>query len=154
MPLAKIIVGLCGCGKSHMAQDLEIREGYVCLDEEFKGKPFTADRGDLSRGKFDTLVRLLKEGKNCAYTDAMLMDETNRRQFDPWLKELQALKGVTVEWVYFENDLAAANHNCLNDPKRTDGPGRAKLNEGWTRRYTIPPGHTPKPITRIAAKTN
>jgi hypothetical protein len=32
-----------------------------------------------------------------------------RFHLDPWLKELQALKGVTVEWVYFDNDLAAAN---------------------------------------------
>lgn len=154
MPVVKIIVGLCGCGKSHMAQDLETREGYVCLDEEFEGNRFAADTGVLSRGKFDTLVRLLKEAKDCAYTDAMLMDARNRQQFDPWLKELQARKDVTVEWVFFDNDLAAANHNCLNDPKRKDGPGAVANNNRWNPLYTIPPGHTPRPITRVAAKTN
>ena len=64
MPVAKIIVGLCGCGKSHKAQELEIREGYVCLDEELNGKRFAADTGVLSREKLDTLVKLLGEGKN------------------------------------------------------------------------------------------
>jgi hypothetical protein len=59
---------------------------------------------------------------------------------------------VVIEWVYFENDVAAANHNCINDPRRMGGVGRAKLNDGWTRCYTIPAGHKPQPITRIEAK--
>jgi len=82
MPVGKIIVGLCGCGNcgnSHMGQNLEIREGYVCLDEEFEGKRFAADTGVLFKGKFDTLVRLLKEGKNCAYTDALLRGKLSKR---------------------------------------------------------------------------
>jgi hypothetical protein len=154
MPIAKIIVGLCGSGKSHMARVLEAREGYVCLDEEFEGKYFAADSGVLSRGKFDTLVRLLKKGKDCVYTDAMLMDARNRQQFEPWLRELQSIEGVTVEWVFFENDLATANHNCLNDTNRKDGPGAVLNNNQWSPLYTVPHGHTSRPITRIAAKTN
>src|SRR5438067_644722 len=120
MPRAVLIVGLCGSGKSYLACELE-KQGYVCLDESFEDKRFAADTGDLSRGKFDTLVRLLKAGKNCAYTDAMLMDPKNYQQFQPWLKELQAMPDVTVEWVWFANDLEAANYNCINDPNRTDG---------------------------------
>jgi hypothetical protein len=149
MPIAKIIVGLCECGKSHMAEGLEAPEGYVCLGEKFEGKCFAADTGALFRGKFDTLVRLLKEGKDFAYTDAMLMDAWNRRQFDPWLKELRAMKGVTVEWVFFENDLATANHSCLNDHNRKDPPGSVANNNLWSPHYTIPVGHTLRPITRI-----
>jgi hypothetical protein len=75
----------------------------------------------FSRGKFDTLVRLLKKGKDCAYTDAMRMCKATREQFNPWLQELQELSGVIVEWVFFENNVAAANHNCINDLNRTDG---------------------------------
>jgi hypothetical protein len=154
MPRAVLIVGLCGCGKSHLALDLE-KQGFVRLDESFEGRWFVADRGSpLSTDKFNELVKQLTWGKDCAFTEAMLMSEANRKLFQPSLKKLEGMPGVVVEWVFFANDPDSANHNCLNDPNRTDGKGRAKLNDDWTRHYTIPPGHMPKPITRIAAKTN
>ena len=71
-----------------------------------------------------------------------------------FLVELLPFQGVTVEWVFFANDRASANHNCLNDPSRTDGQGRAKLKDQWTQGYTIPKGCTPQPIVRIPAKSN
>jgi hypothetical protein len=82
----------------------------------------------------------------------MLMFETERREFEPCLKQLRAMKDVTVEWVFFAKDPDSANHNCRNDPNRTDGKGRAALNNRWTSWYTIPDGHTPRPIFRIAEK--
>ena len=150
MPRVTIIVGLCGSGKSHLAKQLQ-SQGAVCLDESFKGVRFSADTGVLSRGKFDTLVRLLRDGHDCAYTDAMLMSEATRRQFEPWLKELDALPGVTVEWVFFENDAAAANHNCRNDPNRDAQKvaGDESNNKCWTALYAIPAGHTPRRIEGI-----
>ncbi len=152
MPFAVLIVGLCGSGKSHFARELAQR-GYVCLDESFEGRDFAADIGSpLSTDKFNELVKQLGLGKDCAFTEAMLMFERNPKLFEPSLKKLQAMPGVTVEWVFFTKDLDAANHNCLNDPNRTDGLGRAKLNNDWIHHYTIPAGHNSRPITRIPEK--
>jgi hypothetical protein len=54
--------------------------------------------------------------------------------------------------VFFANDPESANHNCRNDPNRTDGEGRAALNDRWSRCYTIPVGHAPRSIVRIPEK--
>jgi hypothetical protein len=152
MPRAVLIVGLCGCGKSHLAREYATQD-YVCLDESVEGRRFAADPGKtLSTDKFNELKRQLARGKDCAFTEAMLMFEKERQDFEPCLKELQVMKNVTVEWVFFANDPDSANHNCRNDPNRTDGEGRAALNDSWSRFYTIPAGHTPPPIVRIPEK--
>jgi hypothetical protein len=152
MPSAVLIVGLCGCGKSHLASELE-KQGFVRLDESFEGRPFAADPGKaLSTDKFNELKKQLAEGKNCAFTEAMLMSAVNRAEFEPCLKQLEAMPEVSVEWVFFANDPDSANHNCRNDPNRTDGEKWVPLNDQWSRYYTIPVGHTPRPITRIPEK--
>jgi hypothetical protein len=152
MPRVVLIVGLCGCGKSHMAQDYATR-GYVCLDESFEGRRFAALSGkNLSTDKFSELKKQLAHGRDCAFTEAMLMFENERQEFEPCLKQLQAMKGVTVEWVFFANDPEAANHNCRNDSNRKDPEGAVRNNERWTHCYEIPPGHTPRPIFRIPEK--
>jgi hypothetical protein len=59
MPHAVLIVGLCGCGKSHLAQEYAT-QGYVCLDESFEGRRFAADPGkNLSTDKFNELKKQL-----------------------------------------------------------------------------------------------
>jgi hypothetical protein len=149
MPRVVLIVGLCGSGKSYLASEY-VAQGYVCLDESFEGRSFAADPGkNLSTDKFNELKRQLALGRNCAFTEAMLMFEHERENFTPCLKELQAMEGVKVEWVFFANDPDSANHNCRNDRSRMDGEGRAALNERWSRCYSIPDGHTPRPIVRI-----
>jgi hypothetical protein len=147
-----LIVGLCGCGKSHLALELE-KQGFVRLDESFEGRRFAADLGrSLSTDKVNELKKQLAQGKNCAFTEAMLMSAATRTEFEPCLKQLEAMPGVTIEFVFFANDPDSANHNCLNDPNRTDGAGRVKLNNEWSRHYIIPAGHAPRPITRIPEK--
>jgi hypothetical protein len=151
MPRVVLLVGLCGSGKSHLARELEKKEGFVSLDESFGGSRFSADSARLlSTGKFKELERQLAQGKDCAFTEAMLMFEQGRQEFEPCLKRLQATRGVTVQWVFFANDPDSANHNCRKDPNRTDGEGRAALNDRWSHCYTIPAGHTPRPIVRIS----
>lgn len=152
MPHAVLIVGLCGCGKSHLARDYASR-GYVCLDESFEGRRFAADPGkNLSTDKFNELKQQLAQGKNCAFTEAMLMSAATRTEFEPCLKQLEAMPGVTVEWVFFANDRESANHNCRNDPNREDPEGAVRNNDRWTACYEIPAGHTPRPICRIPEK--
>lgn len=80
------------------------------------------------------------------------MFEKERQEFEPCVKQLQAMKGVSVEWVFFANDPDAANHNCRNDPNRKAPDGAVRNNARWTRLYTIPAGHTPRPIFRIPSK--
>ncbi len=74
MPDVRLIVGLCGCGKYHRAKELQ-ENGYVVLDETYPFEPekrFAADDGrHLSTEKFNELVKQLKEGKKCAFTEAM-----------------------------------------------------------------------------------
>jgi hypothetical protein len=152
MPHAVLIVGLCGSGKSQLAQDYA-SQGYVCLDESFEGRRFAADsEKNLSTDKFNELKRQLALGRNCVFTEAMLMFEKERQAFEPCLKQLYAMIGVTVEWVFFANDLEAANHNCRNDPNRKDPEGAVLNNGRWTGHYQIPAGHTARPIFRILEK--
>jgi hypothetical protein len=151
VPDVKIIVGLCGSGKSHLAGDLA-QQGYVVLDEKFAGERFAADSTHLSPRKFEVLVEQLQQGKNCAFTEAMLMFPQVQQTFQPCLDRLRAMKGVTVEEVFFENDLEAANHNCMNDPNREDGTLWTRQNEVWSPMYHIPDGLTPRQIERIPDK--
>jgi hypothetical protein len=147
-----LIVGLCGSGKTYLATELE-SQGFVCLDESFGGIRFSADPGKLlSTGKSDELERQLMQGMDCAFTEAMLMFEQGRQEFEPCLKRLRAMKDTTIEWVYFANDPDSANHNCRNDPNRSDGEGRVALNVKWCRSYRIPHGHTPRAIVKIPTK--
>jgi hypothetical protein len=135
-----------------LASGLE-RQGFVSLDESFNGSRFSADPGRLlSTAKSDELERLLALGKDCAFTEAMLMFECGRKEFEPCLKRLEAMPRVTVEWVFFANDPDSANHNCRNDPNRTDGEGSVALNDNWTRSYIIPSDQVPRPIARIPIK--
>jgi hypothetical protein len=155
MPHVKLIVGLCGSGKSHLAKELENAEAYVRLDETYPddpGKKFSADPGSsLSTAKFDELLRQLANSKDCAFTEAMLMFAVVRQEFEPCLKVLQAMPGVTIEWVFFVNDRDAANWNCLNDPNpdRKNAKGNVALNNRWYDHYDIPPGATVLPVARI-----
>jgi hypothetical protein len=59
---------------------------------------------------------------------------------------------VTVEEVFFENNLEVANPNCMNDPNRADGTPWTKQNEIWSPMYHIPAGVTPRQIERIPDK--
>jgi hypothetical protein len=151
MPDVKIIVGLCGSGKSHLADELA-QQGYIVLDEEFAGEWFAADSTHLSPKKFEVLVEQLQQGRNCAFTEAMLMFPQVRQTFQPCLDRLRAMEGVTVEEIFFENNLEAANHNCMNDANRRDGTPWTKQNEIWSPMYQIPAGIAPRQIERIPAR--
>jgi hypothetical protein len=150
MPRVKIVVGLCGSGKSHLARELG-EAGYAVLDEDVA---FTVEPGSVLSGpKFDCLLRRLSEGKDCAFTEALLMFKPVRELFMPCLKKRQGMDGVTVEWIFFENDLEAANHNCTNDPGRADGGrGHVQPNNVWSPRYSIPRRATKRAVQRVPPK--
>jgi len=138
--MAKVVllVGLCGSGKTYLAMKLQQDEGYSCLDEGYGD----IDAIGLSKEKNDELIAKLSEGTNCAYTEGMLMDPARRASFAPFLESIEA-QGHEVEWIYFENNVGKANHNCLNDPNRDDKDGAVEHNNQWHHDYHIPAEYFP-----------
>lgn len=133
------IVGLAGSGKSHLMNsgrfDFACHDGFMAV-----GAHESAHRN---------LVRLLRAGKRCAVAELQLMRRYTR---DGYLLRLRrAVPGVRVRWVFFENDIAAASHNCRlrrNKPGDPSGKKHVAMNESWTHWYELPARVRPRKIFR------
>jgi hypothetical protein len=87
-------------------------------------------------GFFDALA----EGNNCAIIEVRYLTQPGRQKL---VEEVRKVHPDTIfNWVCFENDVATANANCRNDPKRSKemSEGNVLLNERWTHLYEYPKG--------------
>jgi len=92
----------------------------------------------------------LAAGHDCALIEIAYLRQWKR---DELVREVRKLYPDTnFEWIYFENDLEAANWNCVNDPDRTPEKiaGDLRNNERWTKQYKIPEGTSVRKIFRIS----
>jgi hypothetical protein len=147
MPHVVLLVGLCGSGKTHHAEEYEKR-GYVKLDEGYSAEDPAAGK-HLSKTKFQALRKAVTNGRDCVFTEAQLMFEPLRQEFERDLATLRGINALTIEWVFFENNLEKAKWNCRNDPKRRDPKGSVANNERWAPFYTIPNGETVRKIHKL-----
>jgi ABC-type glutathione transport system ATPase component len=123
MPKITLIVGLCGSGKTYLANIIKK------FSQQFRP---TVLFDDIKKDDFEKVKVAVKQNKDIIITD-------------PWLcypKELSKAKEMleklgTIDIIYFENDPEA----CLeNIKRRNDGRKVEGFNKHATKYYTVPSG--------------
>lgn len=142
MATVRFIVGYCGSGKSHRAEEI-VKTGCatVKFDEGFLTSPEQQEE----------LIQALLNGIDCVVVEVGFCLECNRKLIEEWLR--QNVPGVRIEWEYFEADLEKANENCRRRMDKPEDPG-GRIHVGLNTQkigsqYKIPPGFAPRPIYQI-----
>jgi hypothetical protein len=96
----------------------------------------------------------LAAGQDSAIVEIAYISQAARDELVRLVRE--RYPDTIFKWMYFENNLAAANWNCLNDPKRPKdkAEGNFVQNEQWTKLYDIPEGADVLKIFRIPPLIN
>jgi len=132
------LLGLCGSGKSHLADELARHSGAKFIDS------LLADQARIS-----LLIDSLSHGQDCLVEEAAFCTEAGRR----WICGLlEAIPDLEIDWICFENDVEAANWNVVNRLNKSDAPGHLEINRRLTKEYTYPSGVTPRSIHRVPAR--
>lgn len=134
-PAVTFIVGLAGSGKTRLLKNLvydAVMDDDFWFSDEAKSENHAA------------LLALLKDGKHCVIAERQFMFASRRDEYE---KQLKAdFPDVQVNWLFFENDLESANHNCESrSPKRGDIGGTSHIdqNKNDSPCYNIPE-HAPR----------
>ena len=135
-----LVLGLAGSGKSHLIrllrQDFCIEEGFALAEQT----------------NINLLKAALSEGKHCIVSERKYRSSQQRSIF------LEAVRqGLPVppaiHFICFENDLAAANHNCRHRGNKARDPGGKEhiaQNNADAIDYEIPDGAVVVKIHGIA----
>jgi hypothetical protein len=126
MATVTFILGLCGSGKSHHANNNFA--GITVFDEGFFIDPAQQAR----------LFSALRDGKDCAVVEIHYCIKENRQTIEAEIN--QAVPGTLIDYVCFENDLATANENCRKRRNKGNPKEHIEINERLTLEYTCPPG--------------
>ena len=136
-PVAIIILGLCGSGKSLLATELE-SAGCLKFDEGvYKW---------WAGSSYGKLMTAIADGKDCVIVDIAYIVERERAEL---VADIRAHRpDAKVRWICFENDPERANENCRRDPRRTPEQiaSNLKQNALLTRGYSFPAGAEIRPI--------
>jgi hypothetical protein len=141
MARVTFIIGLCGSGKTHLAEKLQEETGAELFDDFVER--LTTD--------LPILLRYLKEGRDCIVQEIGFCFAEEREVIDRALRH--QLPGVGIEWICFENDLESANWNVCHRTNKGKPELHLEINERVHRQYTYPHGCTPLRIHRIAARS-
>ncbi len=131
-PTVTFIVGLAGSGKSSLLNSLvydEVFEERFWLDDETLEK------------HHKEIIRFLRENKHCIVTERRFMYQEARAEYTHRLRE--DMPSLQINWLFFEKNLEAANHNCqsrTNKPEDPNGAGHIQQNADDFEKYTIPNG--------------
>ncbi|HKB37782.1 MAG TPA: hypothetical protein VKD72_15150 [Gemmataceae bacterium] len=138
MPTVTFILGYCGSGKTHLADEMVRTLGVKTFDEGFAIDP--AKRAEL--------IADLRKGTDCAVVEIAFCFNGPREAFVDQLR--REVSGVTIKTEYFEADLDKANENCRRRKNKGDAEAHVTIN---THRigsgYRIPPGVTPREIHQL-----
>ena len=139
-PTVTFILGLCGSGKTWHGAKL-LREGKVdeFIDENLLS-PHHADQRKR-------LVRELRNGKNCAVSEILLLVPHHRDEFLQWLRSQAG--DFKVEWLCIENNLEVANRNCEKRTNKGRAADHIAINEDFSPLYECPDGVDPEPIHEL-----
>lgn len=133
MVRVKFIVGLCGSGKSHLIAQYD--NTLMVFDEGVAP-------GWPAHGPFLEAVRM---GHDCVAVEIAFRLPAYRALIEAEIRLIRP--DLEVEWIFFANDLATANSNCMKDTKKKrDVPGNLACNQAWTLDYDIPAGIIPIPV--------
>lgn len=124
-----VVTGLAGSGKSYFARSLP---ADLLMDDDFFDRQ-------------SDFMAALREDRNCVIVEAAFMFPKNRDLLAQWLGT--NVPNAQVEWIFFENDLAAANANC--ERRRDKDPaGHIDQNNRNSTLYVIPDGSRVERIWR------
>lgn len=133
MPTVTFILGLCGSGKSwianRMSADIKFDEGFWLADR--RGANMSALRAALNGGG------------NALVVEVAFCQEDARQEVRA---ELSVIPDVEVRWICIENALAVANENCQRRKGHRHAEKQVRINETLSRRYTYPAGADNRPM--------
>ncbi len=129
-PRLTIVVGLAGSGKSWFIKN-RVRADWSCDEGFMAARQHTRNHREL--------VKRLRRGEHCCISELQLLNRYVQEGYQARLfREVEYLR---IRWIFFENNLAAANHNCRvrrNKPGDPGGKGHIRLNRGHSPYYFVP----------------
>src|SRR5260370_42545012 len=125
MATVTFILGLCGSGKSCLAEQLQKENGVEVFDEGFIVTPRMQQE----------LVDKLGNGRDCVVVEIHFCFEDVRKRFVPGLR--RDVPEVKIKWTCFKNDLEKANGNLPRRPDR-DPAAHVAINQRVAPYYTYP----------------
>jgi hypothetical protein len=131
------IVGYCGSGKSHIADQMELK-GVLKFDEGFINDP----------NQQTQLIQALRSNRDCVVVEIFYGLDQHRQAI---IRKLDAeLQGVIIEWIAFEADIEKANQNCRRRTNKGDPETHVQINNNVIGLgYKVRPGVIPRPIFQI-----
>ena len=133
------LLGLCGSGKTYVAERLAIQTGAkLCTD-------FLQDQNK----NFPEVVKNLNSGIDCIIDDWKYSIPRFREKI---LGDLLNVPNLEVEWICFENDRASADWNVRHRTNKGDTEGHLRINEFLTDVYEYPAQSRILKIARIDAE--
>lgn len=134
-----LVLGLAGSGKSHvinaLAKDFVIEENFAPAEDR----------------NIAALVCALNAGEYCIVSERKYRSKKERDTFIARVKA-SVNPPPAIHFMCFENDLAAANHNCMYRENKDGDPGgkiHVAQNEGDTLSYEIPENAVVLKIHRV-----
>ena len=125
MATATFILGLCGAGKTWLADRFVAGAKF---DEGFLTDP----------AQHDALIAALRSGRDCVVVEIAYCQEGARQQIVCELTK--AVPDVAINWLCIENDLYRANKNCRERTNKGDPDGHVAINRRLSPVYTYPDG--------------
>jgi hypothetical protein len=127
-PHVIFLLGLCGSGKSHMADRIN---ADIKIDEDF------LDSRSMHKG----LISAIKKKKTIVITEIAYCVEKYRKEVCREILKVDS--GAQIDWICFENDLFRANKNCKE--RSNKGPqeqvkAHMRINRNLSEKYTYPKG--------------
>ena len=135
--MAKLIfiLGLCGSGKTLLAERLKKETG---------AKVFTNLLAEDSG--LDSLIQALRGDTDCIIDEVRFCLPAYRDQI---LQSLSQITGLDTRWICYENDLETANWNVIHRTDKGDPEGHLALNLRLHPHYTYPADAEIIPILKI-----
>ncbi len=133
--MAKVIfiLGLCGSGKTILANKMMSESNVECI-EDFNTH-FTEN--------YQQLVNYLLAEKDCIVIEIAYCIKDNRSKIIQKIK--QDVPSADIEWICFEKDLDKAKINVLSRPER-DPASHLIINQNLFDLYTFPSNAQMLPI--------
>jgi|688.fasta_scaffold462009_1 hypothetical protein len=143
-----LIQGLAGSGKSHL---IELLRYDFLIQENFAATAESEERN------IEDLARELRAGRRCIISERKYRSRIERDKFIyRVLSALYPSPQPIIRLICFENDIEAANHNCLKRTNKEHDPtgvDHVALNNMDTKDYEIPSSAIVIKIHRIGVAT-
>ncbi len=129
MPTVTFILGLCGAGKTWLADRIPANKKF---DEGFLMDPVKNTR---------ELARALLAGQDAVVVEIGFCRAAARQAINQVLNQIP---NVNIQWICIENDLEKANRNCRRRIGHSGNPEiQIEINRQLSSDYTYPEGITP-----------